>query len=300
MAMTDSSELSSTVETKREEVVCDDREPFAATCHHQDDNTTTSTSSSRTSCSSANEDLADEACEHREDASTTADSESNRSETSPSVGQATSSAWSAVSVRQGVRRDSLPSSSHSILHLRLCFLDLCKLPQGDAHWAKLVVDLVTLMRRCLFAPEDICSVLAHASAYFQEMQLTALDTLGMRGQRVLVVLVYIAHCYVLDKTCPLRYWREHILQDDACSLKALDAMVVPLMGLRGFKLRLEDDELRRRYSALYWASGCGASLGASPKTVAPAQGFQCCCGFEDVRKAVGLLLLGGPKKHSLK
>merc|ERR1712113_372365 len=66
---------------------------------------------------------------------------------------------------------------------------------------------------------------------------------------VLVTLMFIAHCYVQDETCPLRVWHQHLFRK-YCSLKTLNAAILRLLEIRQYVLRLETKELQRRFSYL--------------------------------------------------
>lgn len=141
-----------------------------------------------------------------------------------------------------------------VLDLSQRFLVLSGEPALDAQawtrWCKAVDFLVC----CEYPVEDICCVLAHASAYFGELyavigkRMTA-DEAG----HMIVVLLYIAHSYVVDRAGPLHKW-QLLLCSARYDVKVLDAAIVRLLTLRGFCLRLQEDELQRRYSALHCAA----------------------------------------------
>merc|ERR1719382_594577 len=79
-------------------------------------------------------------------------------------------------------------------------LELCRVPEADSETAKLVLRALKFLRQCDYSAEDICSTLAHASAYFVE-------TFSLCGNKmdvsevgnVLTTLMFVAHCYVLDE-----------------------------------------------------------------------------------------------------
>lgn len=139
------------------------------------------------------------------------------------------------------------------------FFKQVKLEPGNANTVKLIRKTVRLLEQCDYLQDEICSVLAHAGSYFE-------DVYGQCGHRmssgemgyILVVLIYIAHCHVLDEACPLRLWHQHLCQK-YCSLPMLDAAVMRLMKMRGYKLRLAEDDLEMRYSCLLDAAGVKAA-----------------------------------------
>lgn len=156
------------------------------------------------------------------------------------------------------------------VHLISSFLELtpltCLMPQV----AKLLFRVMRFLRLCDYHVEDMCVILAHASAYF-------LDFYGKRGSQleddeignVLGSLIYIAHCYVQDETCPLSLWHQHLFRR-YCDLKTLNAAVIQLMKLRHYQLRLSDEDLTTRMSKLEGSIRCFGNLEPSFSRLNPA------------------------------
>ena len=69
---------------------------------------------------------------------------------------------------------------------------------------------------------------------------------------VLTTLMFIAHCYVQDETCPLHVWHQHLFRK-YCPLRTLNAAVVRLIEIRCYVLRLDSRGLSTRYTALWKA-----------------------------------------------
>eukprot|EP00448_Togula_jolla_P023633 CAMPEP_0170581896 /NCGR_PEP_ID=MMETSP0224-20130122/7289_1 /TAXON_ID=285029 /ORGANISM="Togula jolla, Strain CCCM 725" /LENGTH=204 /DNA_ID=CAMNT_0010905073 /DNA_START=180 /DNA_END=791 /DNA_ORIENTATION=- len=143
-----------------------------------------------------------------------------------------------------------PSQSPWDIHILREFLYQCREPDIDENSEKLLLRSFELLQRCGYSPEDICTVLAHASSYF----LDAYDECGADMDTVevgnlMVLLLYIAHSYVLDETCPLGIWHKHLF-NGYCSLRELDGAIVRFMALREYILRLDDDELEDSYDSL--------------------------------------------------
>jgi len=143
--------------------------------------------------------------------------------------------------------------SPDLLHLRLMtrFLDLCGLTDDVAGTTtKLLLKCIDMLYRCKYSTLDLCSVLAHASAYFQ-------DAYGLCGNNmdssevgnVLVLIIYIAHCYVQDETCPLKVWHKYLFKK-YCSVDTLDAAIIRIMEIRGFVLRVPDEDFQRAFAYL--------------------------------------------------
>lgn len=114
---------------------------------------------------------------------------------------------------------------------------------------------IDLLYRCRYCAEDICLVLAHASSYF-------LDVRNVCGTRmdpdevgdIIVVLMFIAHSYVLDETCPLRAWQKNVFLGQ-CSVKTVNMATMKLLRMRGYVLRLGEKDLQMRHQYLMHGAG---------------------------------------------
>jgi len=107
-----------------------------------------------------------------------------------------------------------------------------------------------MLRLCGYPRQDICCVLAHASAYFSAVfESVGVDMDNEEAGNVLVLLMYIAHSYVNDETCPLKLWHKHLFRN-YCTVKTLDLAITRLLELRGYMLRLSDRDLARRMDHL--------------------------------------------------
>jgi len=161
------------------------------------------------------------------------------------------------------------------------FLELARLPDVEGECVKLCLRAIKLLRLCDYSLEDIASTLAHASSYF-------LDAYGLCGSHmdaseignVLVTLMFVAHCYIQDETCPLRVWHQHLFRK-YCPLKTLNSAVIRLLEIRKYILRIDDDELDERYVFL---------LAAASRVVVPCGGGAAltstsCCGAPSTEPA---------------
>jgi len=136
------------------------------------------------------------------------------------------------------------------IYLLAAFLRLSEVSEIDGDSVKLLFRTLKFMRLCDYTVEDICSILAHTSSYF-------IDTWTLCGSQmdasevgnVLATLIFIAHCYVQDETCPLHIWHKHLFRK-YCPLKTLNAAVIRLLQIRHYLLRLSNDELAQRYDRL--------------------------------------------------
>merc|ERR1712232_1369330 len=133
----------------------------------------------------------------------------------------------------------------------------------------------------------MCSVLAHASSYFLDTYAKCGD--GMDASEVgnvLALLIFLAHSYVLDETCRLKTWHKYLFTK-YCSLGMLSSAVMRIMEIRNYHLRLEDEDLKQRYTALMRASAKfyrlprlsldGSSSSGSPtQTISPSMSSGSC------------------------
>jgi len=159
--------------------------------------------------------------------------------------------WDEVSFRRPLQSVQQHAYCAEDIHLISSFLELTPLTTVETAACKLLLRVLRFLRLCDYSLEDICTILAHASAYF-------LDTYAQCGKQmqagemghVLGTLIFIAHCYVQDETCPLNLWHKHLFWK-YCPLKMLNAAVVRLMEIRRYRLRISDADLSKRLSHLY-------------------------------------------------
>eukprot|EP00929_Paragymnodinium_shiwhaense_P025060 TRINITY_DN15243_c0_g1_i1.p1 TRINITY_DN15243_c0_g1~~TRINITY_DN15243_c0_g1_i1.p1 ORF type:complete len:389 (+),score=76.06 TRINITY_DN15243_c0_g1_i1:42-1208(+) len=175
-------------------------------------------------------------------------------------------------------------------------LELVEVPDVRGDTVKLLLRSLKFLRLCDYSADDICSVLAHASAYFLDAYVLCGNQMdAAEVGHVLVTLMFIAHCYVQDETCPLQVWQQQLFRK-YCSLKTLDAAIMRLLEIRGFVLRLEDEDLRirfRKLSEVIQENGRGtqapsdAGSSAAPATPASAEAAPatCAAGGADSHKA---------------
>lgn len=152
----------------------------------------------------------------------------------------------------GHRMQPFCGYAHCVDHIFLldCFLQLTQLTDVMGDSVKLLLRAIRLLHLCDYSVEDIASILAHASAYF-------LDAYAVCGRHmdasevgnVLTLLMFIAHCYIQDETCPLHVWHRHLFRK-YCPLKTLNAAVIRLLEIRHYTLGLDPQESSNRYTLL--------------------------------------------------
>jgi hypothetical protein len=94
------------------------------------------------------------------------------------------------------------------------------------------------------------AILAHASAYYE----TTIECCGERmdseeRNMIMIPLMFIAHSYTMDETCPLAVWHKYLLRSYS-SVSTLNSAVLRLMELRKWNLRLEEADLQMRLAVL--------------------------------------------------
>jgi len=115
---------------------------------------------------------------------------------------------------------------------------------------KKVLQGIRLMHLCEYHYADVVLTLAYASVYFR----SAFTSLGRKmsdyeAAHVCVLLIYLAHSFLLDETCPLRVWQQHIFKK-YCNLKVLDAALFRIFNMRDFRLRITEVEEKEALSVL--------------------------------------------------
>lgn len=135
-----------------------------------------------------------------------------------------------------------------------CFFRLAAVRKEESLVA-VVWRCTVLLKRCGFPDDDVCSVLAHASAYVATVAAAAGATTMRETElrNLLLVCIYSAHGFVLDSECPLRVWKQFAM-DQSVSLRSLNMAIVHLMKVRGYRMRVSDASLSDRYSRLLAAA----------------------------------------------
>lgn len=115
---------------------------------------------------------------------------------------------------------------------------------------KTVLQGVRLMHLCDYNYSDVVVTLAYASVYFKGVFEACGDKMSEHeAAHVSVLLIYLAHSFVLDETCPLRCWQSHIFRK-YCTVKVLDAALYRLFMMREFALRISTEEEQYALSVL--------------------------------------------------
>lgn len=136
------------------------------------------------------------------------------------------------------------------IYLLVAFLELAGVNDIDTKSAALLLKMLKLLHQCRYSAVDICSILAHASAYFADVFAICGGIMDKAEVgNVLATVTFLAHSYVQDETCPLHVWHKHLFRG-YCKIKKLSEAVLRIMSIRKYILRLEDDDLANRYQTL--------------------------------------------------
>lgn len=126
---------------------------------------------------------------------------------------------------------------------------------------KTILKGVRLMQSCKCGYADIVLTLAYTSVYFREtVGQISQDMCDYEAAHVCAVLMFLAHSYILDETCPLKFWQQKIFKN-YCTLKILDMALFRLFGLLNFQLRISRDDEQRALSILLSKEASWAELG---------------------------------------
>eukprot|EP00405_Crypthecodinium_cohnii_P035905 CAMPEP_0206528094 /NCGR_PEP_ID=MMETSP0325_2-20121206/1748_1 /ASSEMBLY_ACC=CAM_ASM_000347 /TAXON_ID=2866 /ORGANISM="Crypthecodinium cohnii, Strain Seligo" /LENGTH=316 /DNA_ID=CAMNT_0054023647 /DNA_START=321 /DNA_END=1268 /DNA_ORIENTATION=- len=151
--------------------------------------------------------------------------------------------WDDIRLAHKIRPYSHYAHCADDLRLLGHFLELAGLEDVHTDSVKLLLRTLKFLRLCDYSAEDICTVLAHASAYFASVHALCGDQMDTREVgNVLATLMFLAHSFVQDETCPLHIWHQYLFRK-YCPLKTLNAAVIRLMELMHFMLRLPDPVL---------------------------------------------------------
>lgn len=173
----------------------------------------------------------------------------------PSAKSCAQGAGSAQAIAPG--KDDFPYSL-SDLKLVECFYNLSRLQDPHPETLKLLLRVVMLMRSCGYCMQDICVVLAHASIYFNDATKKCGNMAPGEAGNILALLIYMAHSYVQDEHCPLRFWHEYLFRS-YCNIGTLDKALMCMMKLRNYILRVDLVEMQSRFFRLHACTSTASS-----------------------------------------
>lgn len=141
------------------------------------------------------------------------------------------------------------------------FLELGRAPGAcdlDRGLLVLQIRAVRMLHLCDYCSDDICLILAHASAYasayFRKISVARRGS-PLRPTEVsymLLIFMYMAHAWIMDRNCELSEWHDYLF-DEWCTIGQLNIVVLRLLMLQGGIMRLCDDEMKQRWKALLQA-----------------------------------------------
>jgi len=107
------------------------------------------------------------------------------------------------------------------------FCRVVNLPSEAVGW---ISRLITMLTNCGYDREDIMTVLALTSWDYSKL-------IGFESSdweeclHVILLQAFLAHCYVFDCCCPLRFWHRHLFSDYCESMPVLNRAVARLLSL---------------------------------------------------------------------
>jgi len=175
-------------------------------------------------------------------------------------------AWDAVRLGVQIEPCSRYASCTDDIHLLSALFLLVQFDDVHSDSIKLLFKTLRFLRLCDYSTEDICVILAHASTYFLDAHALCGNEMDARESgNVLSLLMFVAHCYVQDETCPIKVWHHHLFRR-YCTLPTLNLAVVRLLEIRRYRLRIPDEDLDRCMESLLGAVG----LHFSPPSLRPS------------------------------
>jgi hypothetical protein len=143
------------------------------------------------------------------------------------------------------------------------------LQDGPADVLRLTLEAMKLLHLCDYAHEEVCCILAHATVYLVRVVNRCGEKMdNFEIGHVMVLLMFIAHSYLLDETCPLRIWHSHIMKD-YCSVRVLNSAVFRLMYMRKFNLSVNDEDVRRRHAYLIGPTPAASPPSSNRRSLGP-------------------------------
>ncbi|CAE7418878.1 unnamed protein product [Symbiodinium natans] len=105
-----------------------------------------------------------------------------------------------------------------------------------------VYQSIRLLRACSFCGNDIELTLAYACVYFRRVLPSLIHRVGnTEAVHIIVLLIYIAHSFVLDESCPMGEWHKYVFKK-YCSVKKMDAALFRILLLLDWRLMVKEEE----------------------------------------------------------
>lgn len=141
------------------------------------------------------------------------------------------------------------------LDLAKGFMQICQYCSAHPALLDRIRRAVRLLRLCSYPLDDICAVMAHASVYFDDLRQQLNTKSPAETGNVIALLMFVAHSYVEDETCPLAVWHQHLFTG-YCSVKTLNKVVMQMFESRGYRLWVAEAEVLERHARLLASTAC--------------------------------------------
>mmetsp|Transcript_85528 Transcript_85528/g.135634 ORF Transcript_85528/g.135634 Transcript_85528/m.135634 type:complete len:223 (+) Transcript_85528:95-763(+) len=101
---------------------------------------------------------------------------------------------------------------------------------------------IKLLQACHYCSHDIVLCFSYACSYAGRVFPLMAGLLGdAEAVHICILLVFLAHSFILDETCPMREWHKHIFQR-YCSLKKMDTALFNVFSMLEFRLSIPAEE----------------------------------------------------------
>eukprot|EP01066_Platyproteum_vivax_P007449 Platyproteum_vivax@DN2917_c0_g1_i1.p1 len=105
----------------------------------------------------------------------------------------------------------------------------------------IVKRMVVMLAACGYYVQDLVHVVALAVCQFRRAKLHNTPDATEKAY-LFCVQCFLAHCWLLDETCPLRIWHQHVFPK-YCELKTLGAACFKLFVLQEMRLGVNDTQV---------------------------------------------------------
>mmetsp|Transcript_32457 Transcript_32457/g.92493 ORF Transcript_32457/g.92493 Transcript_32457/m.92493 type:complete len:266 (+) Transcript_32457:42-839(+) len=165
--------------------------------------------------------------------------------------------WERVALGTKIKPHCTSAHCAADIYLLSAFLTMSRLQDIGGDGIRLLLRALKFLRLCDYSAEDIASILAHTCEYMKDVLKVCGDRMDAQEVgNVVVCLMFMAHSWSQDETCPLRVWHRHIFRE-YCSIKTLNLAVVRLFELRRYRMRLPTqkviDNMERLQAAVPWS-----------------------------------------------
>eukprot|EP00929_Paragymnodinium_shiwhaense_P022457 TRINITY_DN14349_c0_g1_i1.p1 TRINITY_DN14349_c0_g1~~TRINITY_DN14349_c0_g1_i1.p1 ORF type:complete len:284 (+),score=71.58 TRINITY_DN14349_c0_g1_i1:180-1031(+) len=133
----------------------------------------------------------------------------------------------------------------------------CDFDETDKALRKLILLAIRFLVTYGYTANDICCVLVYSCVYFRKANAKLKLKTPREAGYIMVLLMYLAHSYVLDEHCAPKAWHKRLFAE-YCDMPQMDKAVVSLMRVLSWKLKVEHglvEKMRKHLVLCYKAAG---------------------------------------------